>query len=1088
MGLRKINPGLVLLDSVSFKHNRNERAKIRSERIDYISKTIPTECLAGYSALMTFGELWDSLDNMERALDAAGNTGKQLVVRVKDRNFGNDKYNLPIPGHLKKHGSWFEGNTHFGALWHDDYVQAYVELCERVADKFGDHDAFARFEWSETTVSHKAGGCSDRGYRAAMERLHKGAAEALAKKGVWFAVIGNYYPGGAQKLYKLWSSANTHGNVVYSFPDLVPSHFAEYEGPYIIMNRGNRYTVDGYVAARKIGLGRKGFVMPRIDTYDMRKGQEFESIRLAVEHMNAVQFVPQSSFDSRRDKESAGYPQYIDDWLVPCCEQMIESGLMETMRDSVAATDKAIAESKAGDVKAGSGGARPEAKEGGRSTYAYQHERDLSDYLSRPADLVITTDEDWLKIQSDDYQTIEVIAADWRHITLKNQKLIGRNGRKVIRAVERSGPVPGIGDHPYHADKKTVFPHLTGTLDCNDLVISGFEHPSSLRFSPSVRDGRYNNNIIIDRPLLRDQEEAGGGVIHFKYNARNCGVQHPYFENCSVHGEGAGCAFGSERGGEKYPGCFVIGGEALNINQFIQWIQQQDNDSNPSDFSGFIAEHPVLKYDGRYRTDKSGNRDPNGHYSEFECGLLEAKAAALREKAYLIDGLIVGARNCNDAGPNNSQSSGVKHPRGKNKFSALKNLIVDGLSAINSNFFLQMYDGTRPNSEFRNITGYECGRYATDNGNYLDDIDALIQLRNLGPGNVAEYLRLIDCHDGARIDLQGRGFRKSGIVVGKSGDVAGKTRRVYDRPITNPTHFIEIPAGDAQERIVATSEQGRIHTTLPGNGDQQEDQNPSPQPTEHEFIVWRPTESDIIRRPGGMTWDSRGTHLESAGGYNAGEQENYENGDVIRCDLANMLDHNQWRMWLEVAADPKNKTGSDSLWIKPYGVDLKNGMDQYVYDKSGRFEYQEFQDPTRSAGSNENKVTRTVSAADKELLFFGRENGFKLRKVIFVRAEEVAPPIGNAGYVRVEPLPAAPEPIVEPEPDEPAADEDTSPPSDIDPGPKPVLCGRIVDYDLVAHSEVQGSIAEGWQPWGSPVFTLDGDVLQAIVKYLEDDA
>ncbi len=446
-----------------------------------------------------------------------------------------------------------------------------------------------------------------------------------------------------------------------------------------------------------------------------------------------------------------------------------------------------------------------EANSGGTptpSTYDYQHPTDLTAEMARTPDLVITQDSDWNNVNSNSNQTIHVAPGDWSHIDISlATEGTSAASKKIIRAQTISGPVAGIGHHPHHlpSNQRTIFPTVSGNFNCNNLIISGFVFPDSITCDPWPRDLTYNNGIIFDRYMMENQTVAGGGVIYFKYQARDCVRQFGYYNNNCDGGEGAAGATGSELGGEIYTGIRDIGHEIIDHNQALQWVQQQGNLSNPSDMSGYIAEHVVYKLTESKRTNQSGTTvGVTGNYSPYECGFAELKSAAAdsNNKARIIDGLMIGARNCNDVGANQSQVSGIKHPQG-DSFSDLKNVIFDGFTAIDCNFFMQLYDGNCTGSEFRNITGYQCGKFATDNGNYLDDIDALIQLRNLGSSNVLENLRLVDCHSGAYVERQGSGYSETGTVVGTAASVGGYTKYVYDAPITDPESYISIPGGSA---------------------------------------------------------------------------------------------------------------------------------------------------------------------------------------------------------------------------------------------------------------------------------------------------
>lgn len=446
--------------------------------------------------------------------------------------------------------------------------------------------------------------------------------------------------------------------------------------------------------------------------------------------------------------------------------------------------------------------------------YLYKYAVDLTAEKSRPVDFTIRSVGDWDQINNPDYQTIEVEPGDWSGVPAITLATSGTAGnRKIIRAQRVSNAVPGIDNHPFYLPsfERTVFPPTTNVnMNCNHLVLSGFQFSSSLTFNPWPRGNAFNNDIIIDRYMFVDQPWAGGGVVYFKYGASGCRRQYAYYENCSVDGEGAALALGSENGGESYTDCHDVCIEVHDHNQLSQWVQQEDNDTNPSDFSGYKLEHCVLHYDPAKRTDKNGNTvGASGAYSPFECGYLEAKGAATNasNRAVVIDGLLVGGRNCNDEGPNQSQISGLKHPAGNlDKYSALSNLTIDGLTVVDSNFFAQYYYGSSPNLSFKNVTGFQCGVFAEDNSaSHLNDSPKLVELRNLDGTCEVIDTRLIDSvSSGVNIALHESGYTDTRNVEGTSASLSGNDRVVYDLPISNPTHTITIPKGDSLERQTDT--------------------------------------------------------------------------------------------------------------------------------------------------------------------------------------------------------------------------------------------------------------------------------------------
>ena len=432
------------------------------------------------------------------------------------------------------------------------------------------------------------------------------------------------------------------------------------------------------------------------------------------------------------------------------------------------------------------------------ATYQYEFVRDLTAELSRPADFVIDSDSDWGQINNDSYQTIEVAQRDWSHLTISLSTSGPSNSNpKVIRPQVFSGAQPGaLKHHPYHlpVSSRTVFPHVTGNVNCNNLIITSFEHPSRMSLDPWPRGNVYNNGIVIDRPYMSGQQEAGGGTIHFKYGARNCGVQFGYSKDCCRDGEGAFVAFGSEKPGEDYTNNWSCGNESLNHNQLMQWIQQQENATNPSDFSGFRAENNCIHYDTRFRTDRNGNYTASGAYSEYECGYSELKGSALdpNNPAIFRDGCIVGGRNCNDVGPNQSQFCGWKHPEGDG-FSDLGHVKVSGWTAIDSNWCFVFNDGQHNGTEIEHITMHRCGVFATDNGNYLDDSPELLYLRNFAAANVRNVRNVDPVTSGTYLSFQGQ----NGNVTGTAAALGGYDKYVFTHPVSDPERYETIPGGSA---------------------------------------------------------------------------------------------------------------------------------------------------------------------------------------------------------------------------------------------------------------------------------------------------
>ena len=430
-------------------------------------------------------------------------------------------------------------------------------------------------------------------------------------------------------------------------------------------------------------------------------------------------------------------------------------------------------------------------------TYDYADAIDIEAELQRPADFVIDSDADWGQINNNAYQTIEVAPGDWSHInvTLATEGTSAAS-KKIIRPQVFSDPVPEIGHHPYHLApaNRTVFANIEGNFNCNNLIITSFVHPGKITLDPFPRDDTYTNDVMIDRAMFLDETQEGGGNIYFKHHARRSGAQFVYAENCSKDGEGALVAFGSHLGGESFVDCFAIGCEAENHNQLIQWVQQTDNDTNPSDFSGFLAVHNVLRLTTAWRTDKNGNDTVNGAYSHSECGMYELKGSALdsNNPARFIDGLLTGGRNCNDLGANQSQFSGIKHPEGDG-FSDLRHTHIAGFTAVDCNWCVVFNDGQHNGTKLDDITLYQCGRFATDNGNYLDDSNELVYLRNFASANANNIRNVAPVTSGTYISFQDQNGNKTGTESG----VGGYDRYVFNKPITDPESFITIPGGSA---------------------------------------------------------------------------------------------------------------------------------------------------------------------------------------------------------------------------------------------------------------------------------------------------
>ncbi|MCP5006173.1 MAG: hypothetical protein GY941_19865 [Planctomycetes bacterium] len=307
----RLRSGIYVADTVSHGLPVKERQKQRMERLAVIMQSSAVNHIAGFWPRMTHKELDNDLGNYEQVLDYAAEYGKGVSLNIIDRNFGStaEKYEPRIPDRAKALGLYKRTNTGHGKLWAPEYVDIQLELMQQLS-RFDNHDGQVQICWGETSINPDG---SDQAYTNQLIRLMVEGKKLLPETQV--GTKCNFLGDGLRFLEQIFEACVDNKGCFITNPDTVLQRWEQYKGDKL------DYTIRMYDLYEK--YKGKVIISPKMETWDMKKGDTLATMKWAVHTLGANHICVQNSFDSRRDS-AMPWPRYFESIVEPSIKSLTD--------------------------------------------------------------------------------------------------------------------------------------------------------------------------------------------------------------------------------------------------------------------------------------------------------------------------------------------------------------------------------------------------------------------------------------------------------------------------------------------------------------------------------------------------------------------------------------------------------------------------------------------------------------------------------------------------------------------------------------------------------------------------------------------